>query len=143
MRIRSDEKVKACGMRDPEDACRFGNEKFVTLGDSFVGQYETALKRRLAPYHEGLISLSYEQCPFVSPDVWFESVAECPIINEKRKQLIDTFKAPKIVIISANEELFKVSKKRTADPAKDGRNSMSGGEIVNSKKAYQSSHLQI
>jgi hypothetical protein len=65
-------------------------------------------------------------------------VAECPIINEKRKQLIDTFKSPKIVIISANEELFKMSKKRTADPAKDGRNGMSGGEIVDSKKAYHS-----
>jgi hypothetical protein len=136
--FRSHEKVKACGMRDPEDACRFGNEKFVTLGDSFVGQYETALKRRLAPYHEGLISLSYEQCPFVSPELWFGSVAECPIINEKRKQLIDTFKSPKIVIISANEELFKMSKKRTADPAKDGRNGISGGEIVDSKKAYHS-----
>ena len=136
--FRSHEKVKTCGMRDPEDACRFGNEKFVTLGDSFVGQYETALQRELAPYKEGMISLSYEQCPFVSPDLWFGSVAECPLINEKREHLIDTFKEPKIVIVSANEELFNMAKKRTADPAKDGRDNRTGGETIDPKKAYQS-----
>ncbi len=136
--FKTQQKTTSCGMRDPEEACRFGNEKFVTLGDSFVGQYETALQRQLTPYHEGLISLSYEQCPFVSPDLWFGSVAECPIINEKRAHFIETFKEPKVVIVSANEELFSMAKKRTADPAKDGRNNMSGGEAVAAQKAYQS-----
>lgn len=136
--FKTQQKTTSCGMRDPEDACRFGNEKFVTLGDSFVGHYETALQRRLIPYHEGLISLSYEQCPFISPDLWFGSVAECPIINEKRAHLMETFKAPKIVIVAADESLFETPKKRTADPANDGRDNRTGGETVDPQKAYQS-----
>ena len=32
----------------------------------------------------GFISFNYEQCPFVSDQLWFGSVAECSYINEER-----------------------------------------------------------
>lgn len=136
--FRSKAKQAMCSSRDPDEACIFGNGKFVTLGDSFVGHYETALKRRLDKYGEGMMSLAHEQCPFVGTDIWFGIVPECPIVNEKRHRIIEGLKDQKIFIISADEGMFENSKKRTADPEKDAKSGMTGGERVETQKTLQS-----
>ncbi|MFC2073936.1 acyltransferase family protein [Campylobacterota bacterium] len=137
LNLRKEKRVSMCNMRDPNEACKFGNGKFITLGDSFVGHYETALKRRIDTLNEGLISLNYEQCPYVSSDIWFGNVPECPIVNEKRDDLINSFDEQKIFLISANEDQFYHPKKRTKDPLSDGRQNFNGGDEIDSKKAYQ------
>jgi len=57
--FRDGQKSNSCRQRDPREACEFGNGEFITMGDSYVGQYETALMRRLSPRNLGLISFNY------------------------------------------------------------------------------------
>lgn len=129
---------KTCDRRDPFHACQFGNRHFVTLGDSFVGHYEYALLEHLKKYHEGLISFSYAQCPFVSPDFWFGDHADCPIVNERRWSVINSFHEQKIFIIAANEGLFQDTKKRTNNPLQDGQKESREGEPVAEQQAWKS-----
>ena len=60
----------------------------------------------------GFISFNYDQCPFVSTQIWFGEVAECGIINELRRKVIKNFKDQKIIIVAANEAQFKKPKRR-------------------------------
>ncbi len=108
--IGSGKKIKTCSMRNPHEACRFGNEKFVTLGDSCVGHYEPTLRRLLEKRGEGMISLSAEQCPFVSDQIWFGNFPDCAAMNTKRWEVIDRFDDQKIFIISAEFALFETPK---------------------------------
>lgn len=127
-----------CYLRDPSDACRFGDEKFVFLGDSYVAQYERAVFARLKTIDMGFISLSYGQCPFVSENIWFGGRAECPYVNEQRRKVIEGFTDSKVFLISANEQQFENPKKRTNDPLKDGWEDFRGGERAASQIAWES-----
>jgi len=125
-------------MRDPYEACRFGREKVVFLGDSYVGHYERAVVDSLDDLDLGFISFNYEQCPFVSSEIWFGGVAECPHVNEQRRTLIEAFDENKIFIISANEGQFSKPKRRTNDPISDGRKKRRNGEALESDMAWSS-----
>lgn len=103
-------KIESCTMRDPHQACRFGNEKFVTLGDSCVGHYEETLRRKLDEKGDGMISLSAEQCPFVSDQMWFGNFPQCAAMNTKRWGVINQFHDKKIFIISAEFAQFEMPK---------------------------------
>jgi hypothetical protein len=108
---RSQEPQLMCNLREPESACEFKNGAFVTLGDSYVGQYETATLRILEDTSDGLLSLNYEQCPFVDGDLWFGDTPECPIINQKRWEKILGFEDKKIFFVSANSMYFAIGKR--------------------------------
>ncbi|MCB0336248.1 MAG: acyltransferase, partial [Bdellovibrionales bacterium] len=136
--LRSGELTTSCRMRFPREACRFGNEKVVYLGDSFVGQYERALVDSLKDWGLGFISFNYDQCPFVSDQVWFGIVPECSVVNEMRRNIIQNFDDKKVFIISANENQFAHPKKRTKDPVADGRNERIDGQGVDSSIAWES-----
>jgi hypothetical protein len=127
-----------CYSRSPRDPCAFGNEKIVFLGDSYVGHYERALIDRTKPFDLGFISLTYGQCPFVSDQIWFGKRAECPLVNELRKERIEAFKDSKIFIVSANERQFASSKARTDKPLADGRQALQNGDPVDSDVAWNS-----
>lgn len=132
-----------CDRRDPPHACQFGDGRFVTLGDSFVGHYEYALLERLRQRQQGLLSFSYAQCPFVATDLWFGDHAECPLVNERRWAIIKGFREQKIFIISANEGLFLDAKRRTRNPLQDGRNEIRAGEPVAAQQAWDSYFANI
>lgn len=127
-----------CYSRDPSDACRFGNEKIVFLGDSYVAHYERAILDATERYEMGFVSLTYSQCPFVSDDLWFGNRAECPLVNEKRREIIRGFKDKKIIVISANSTLLSGPKKRTDHPLDDARKRRRQGESVDEKLAWDS-----
>jgi len=125
-----------CNMRDPDQACRFGAEKIVFLGDSFLGQYERTLIDGLQTANLGFISFNYEQCPFVSDQIWFGNAAECPLVNERRRRIIDGFTDRKIFVLSANISQFSKPKRRTDAPLADGRRNRSDGESLPADTAW-------
>ncbi|GHA08903.1 hypothetical protein GCM10008090_18500 [Arenicella chitinivorans] len=134
-RLRNGTVTDRCNMRIPEQACRFGDERVVYLGDSFVGHYERAFIDTLGL---GFISLTYEQCPFVSEHLWFGNFAECPLVNEQRKALILGLGSPKIFVISVNEGQFRVPKQRTESPLEDARKRRRQGRQLDSSVAWSS-----
>ena len=127
-----------CNFRTVETACRFGDESWVTVGDSYVGQYDYALHEIVQEKGEGMISLSYEQCPFVSPSIWFGNVPECSVVNEDRLALLSNFMSPKKIILGANYNQFDHPKKRTKNPIEDGKKDFKGGEKVKGDIAWKS-----
>jgi len=97
----------SCYKRTPSEACRIGDALFVTLGDSFVAQYDRALYDTLKPTGHGLMTLGYGQCPFVSSEMYFSKQNHrCGEINQHRWNLIKQLEEPKIFVIAANETLF-------------------------------------
>ena len=127
-----------CYLRDPKDACRYGDERFVFLGDSFVAHYERAMSERLSERGIGFISFSYGLCPFVTDRIWFGTRPECSYVNEQRRKIIDNFSSKKIFLLSANEKLFQNPKKRTDDPIEDGWRGITEGEKASPKLAWDS-----
>lgn len=127
-----------CNFRTVETACRFGDESWVTVGDSFVGQYDYALHEIVQEKDEGMISLSYEQCPFVSPSIWFGNVPECSVVNEDRLALISNFKSSKKIILGTNYAQFGSPKNRTKNPIEDGKKNFQGGEKAEGDIAWES-----
>ncbi|AJJ28019.1 TPA: acyltransferase family protein [Yersinia enterocolitica] len=99
-----------CINRDPSDACRFGDESWVVIGDSYAGSFEYALQTELAARGKGIISLTYEQCSFVSDNLWFGTAPECAEINRRRWNVIKAFTDKKTFLISANYAQFKDTK---------------------------------
>ena len=133
--LRSNKTIVDCNMRTPIEACRYGNEKIVFLGDSFIGQYERAF---IDVFQLGFISFNYEQCPFVSNQIWFGNVAECPYVNEERRKLIEEFDDEKIFIVSAAYGQFDYPKRRVENPIADGRALRTKGEAVQPTEAWNS-----
>lgn len=109
---------RVCGMRSPQDACRFGDQSFVVVGDSFAGMYEYALEDQLRSFGHGLISFSFEQCPFVDDTLWFGTVKSCPKINKQRWEEIYKFKDRKTFIISADFNQFFATKQKVIENQK-------------------------
>jgi len=133
--LRSNKLTTNCNMRFPSEACRFGNEELVFLGDSYVGQYERAF---IDVFEMGFISFNYEQCPFVSDQIWFGNVAECSFVNEERRKIIESFNEPKVFVVSANYRKFRQPKRRVEDPISDGRANRIKREVVDSSEAWSS-----
>lgn len=127
-----------CNFRSVETACRFGNESWVTIGDSFVGQYDYVLHEITREKNEGMISLAYEQCPFVSPSIWFGNVAECSIVNKQRIKLISSFDSPKKFIVAANYSQFDGPKAKTKTPIEHGKKNFTGGSFIKTDIAWKS-----
>ncbi|WP_186367590.1 SGNH hydrolase domain-containing protein [Yersinia aldovae] len=107
-----------CGNRDPSGACKFGDESWVVIGDSYAASFEYALQTELAKKGKGIISLTYEQCSFVSDKLWFGTAPECPDINRRRWGVINAFSSKKTFLIAANYAQFKDTKLVEGSPGK-------------------------
>lgn len=101
-----------CNKRTVDTACKFGNQEWINIGDSFAGQLDPELHKILTEKGQGLISLTYEQCPFVSPDIWFGKVPECTTVNEERIKFLSGLNDKKKIIVTANYWQFENPKKR-------------------------------
>ncbi|HHW7242969.1 acyltransferase [Escherichia coli] len=128
------EKSIKCDGRTVATACRFGDEKWITVGDSFVGQYENEINMRVS----GLIAMSYQQCPYVSSNYWFGTAPECSEINKERDEFFKKIKGKHNILITANYEQFFNAKKKTNDPIGDANRGFSGGIQVKDKEIFDS-----
>lgn len=135
--LRTDLKTVACGFRSLEKPCRFGDEAWVTIGDSYAGQYDYELNKYLAREGHGLVSLTYEQCPFVN-DIWFGNVPECLVINEQRWRFINSLKSKKKVFVATNYNFFWQGKSPIANPIEMGKKDFSGGTGVDEGIVWKS-----
>lgn len=130
--------IARCNMRSVDTACKFGDESWVTIGDSFAGQYDFALHEKTQKINKGMISLSYEQCPFVSKNIWFRNTPECSQVNENRLKAIDNFKHHKNIIITADYYQFFEPKEKTSNPIKDSLDGFKGGKVLKTNIAWES-----
>lgn len=139
VKLRSNTLSNSCTMRDPLSACRFGDGSVVVLGDSYAGSFTYALKEKLKKEGKGLIALDYEQCPFVS-GLWFGNVAECPEVDKRRWQVLDSIKNKNktTILIATNYTQFTYPKEETLDPISDGRKNITVGTFVESAQAWKS-----
>lgn len=132
------EPVDQCFNRSPDTACRFGDESWVTLGDSTVGVFEYSLKERLALRDKGLIAMSYRRCPFFSSELSVADVPECPIVNEERWKVIGNFSGKKHILFSAAWHLLEQTVQRVNDPLEAARHGFRGGKKGDSRLAWES-----
>ncbi len=130
--------VELCWSRTADSACRFGDESWVTLGDSFAGVFDYVLHERLTALGKGHIVLTYTSCPFMSEDIWVADKPECPVVNEDRWKLIRSFKTPKHFLVTANFMGFDEVKRRVDNPYERIKNRNFTGEIVPSMEGWRS-----
>ncbi|SUB82033.1 O-acetyltransferase OatA [Pragia fontium] len=135
--LRTENETNRCGFRSLETPCRFGDESWVTIGDSYAGQYDYELLKHLKKMNKGLISLAYEQCPFVN-NMWFGNVPECLVINEQRWDRIKELKGRKNIIVAVNYNFFWQAKDVINNPIEMGKTDFSGGVGVDEEKVWQS-----
>ncbi|CQI88013.1 acyltransferase family protein [Yersinia rohdei] len=129
----SGEKTIDCTNRSPLEACKFGDESWVVLGDSYAASFEYALQNELAEKGHGIISLTYEQCSFVSEKLWFGTAPECPEINRQRWQVINNFTDKKTFLIAANYAQFKDVK-----VVQEGEKKTNGMPVVGEELVWES-----
>ncbi|WP_145526791.1 acyltransferase family protein [Yersinia rohdei] len=129
----SGEKTIDCTNRSPLEACKFGDESWVVLGDSYAASFEYALQNELAEKGHGIISLTYEQCSFVSEKLWFGTAPECPEINRQRWQVINNFTDKKTFLIAANYAQFKDVK-----VVQEGEKKSNGMPVVGEELVWES-----
>ena len=108
----SSQQQSLCNNRTVDTACAFGDKKWINIGDSFAGQLDPELKKALDEKGHGFISMTYEQCPFVSPNIWFGNVPECAVVNEDRLKYFSNLQEKKKIIVAANYWQFSLPKKR-------------------------------
>jgi peptidoglycan/LPS O-acetylase OafA/YrhL len=108
--------VVTCIQRDPSSACRFGDQSWVSVGDSFAGVFEYELKERLVRSGKGLVAMSYEQCPLLPDSIWFGSSPECTLINEARWKEISSMEGEKTFVIGGSFTPFYKAKQGVSDP---------------------------
>ena len=130
--------VELCWSRTVDSACHFGDESWVTLGDSFAGVFDYVLHERLSALGKGHIVLTYTSCPFMSEDIWVADKPECPVVNEDRWKLIRSFKTPKHFLVTANFMGFDEVKRRVDNPYERIKNRNFTGEIVPSMEGWRS-----
>ena len=128
--MESGDLTDTCSLRDPRDACEFGRRQWITLGDSFAAQYERALAEKVLPDGSGLMTLTYAQCPFVAPNMWFGDTKECAQINKLRWQIIRSLDKKHNFLISAHPMLLLTPKvaRSQGDRIVPGTRKMSGDE---------------
>lgn len=132
----------SCVLRDPQKACSSGDSSWVTIGDSYAGMYDFYLNEKLLQNGHGLLSLSYEQCPFID-GVWFGNVAECSLINERRWSVINKFQEKKTIVITADYRYFSKGKLETKSPLEDGRSNITAGESISENIVWNRFSLNI
>ncbi len=98
-----------CNLRMPIEACRYGDESWVVLGDSHAGVFEPSLLELLTKQNKGLFSLTFQQCPFVD-GVWFNDIKNCAQINQERWIEIKKWQKPKYILLSASVGQFNYAK---------------------------------
>ncbi len=133
--LKTGETVVQCGIRSLANPCRFGDESWVVIGDSYAGQYENEIIKNISQHGHGMISLTYEACPFVN-DMWFGSVPECVAINKERWQVLNKLKDKKKIIISSRYDLFPAAKEPVDNFIELANQGFSGGELVGGDKAW-------
>ncbi len=100
-----------CTNRTIDTLCSFGSKEWINIGDSFSGQLDPELKKILENKGQGFISMTYEQCPFVSTKIWFGNTPECPLVNEDRLKYFSNLQDKKKIIITSNYSQFYSPKK--------------------------------
>ncbi len=135
--LRSGVVSDSCYLRDPYQACTSGDASWVTIGDSYAGTLDYYLNNKLNSQGRGLLSLTYEQCPFVN-DIWFGNVPECTEVNKRRWDIINGFKDKKTIVLAANYSAFINGKKKTINPIEDGKNNINYGDKVNADLVWKS-----
>ena len=105
----SNYRTPGCWDRWPGDACRYGDEKLVFLGDSYLAVYQRAFLDVLGEM--GFVSLVYSACAFLEDQFWFGNTTECPYINKERVRVIEKFTDSKIFIFSANDQSFNIGRR--------------------------------
>ena len=127
----------SCFLRDPYQACTYGDGSWVTIGDSYAGTFDYYLSNLLVKKGHGLTSLTYEQCPFVN-NIWFGNAPECVEVNKRRWDIIKSFKEKKNIIIAANYYFFREGKVATQNPLEDGRRNLMYGTRINERAVWKS-----
>ncbi|ROR94886.1 peptidoglycan/LPS O-acetylase OafA/YrhL [Sinobacterium caligoides] len=127
-----------CDSRTVDSACKFGNGDWVTIGDSYAGQLDWGLKERLDKSGQGLISYTRQQCPFVSPDIFIGSRANCVYENIDRLDAISKFKGKKKIIVAAFYEQFYRSKQALKNPIKSASDKIIRGKKLKPSIVWQS-----
>ncbi|KFC81658.1 acyltransferase family protein [Buttiauxella agrestis] len=135
--ILTGEQVYACGLRSLDNPCKYGDESWVTIGDSFAGQYEYALQESLSKDGKGLMSLAYEQCPFLT-NMWFGNTPECTVVNEQRWKQIENLHSKKNILVAVNYDFFPGIKAGVSNPLEMGRQKFSGGVLIGDDEAWKS-----
>ncbi|MEZ9902848.1 acyltransferase family protein [Vibrio breoganii] len=130
------DEVQKCIYRTVDTSCKFGNGDWITIGDSFVGQYDYVLNQITQENGDGMQSLSYEQCPFVSPSIWFGDVPECTIVNEERLEFIANLSVKKKFIVASDYSQFNEPKKGVDSPITDGKRNLFGGNVIDTDIAW-------
>lgn len=124
-----------CGLRSLDNPCNFGGDDIIVLGDSYAGQYAPTILDYSKENNKGMLSLTYEQCPFVS-DMWFGNVPECVVVNEQRWKAIDSLKGKKTIFIAANYDQFPLAKAPVSSPLEMAKQNFSGGDFLGGEQAY-------
>jgi peptidoglycan/LPS O-acetylase OafA/YrhL len=135
--LRTDVVVDNCGFRSLETPCRYGNEAWVTIGDSYAGQYDYELLKELSSHDDGMVSLAYEQCPFVN-NIWFGNVPECLVVNEQRWKYLNELKNKKNIVVATNYNFFWQGKQPISNPIEMGKKDFSGGVGIDEDRVWKS-----
>ncbi len=98
--------IDHCLQRDPLDPCLFGNGDWILLGDSFAGQLQIPLLKKLKEKSLGLTSQVFSACPYFSSFLEVPSAQRCSIVNAKRQQFFRNLKKPRTIIVVANTDIF-------------------------------------
>ncbi|MDR2333361.1 MAG: acyltransferase [Burkholderiaceae bacterium] len=112
-----DHPTTQCIHRAPQTACAFGDVAVITLGDSNVGMYEYSLQQALEKHGQGILSLSYEQCPVYADPIWSGNVPECWQINQARWKLLEQYESRPVIVVSANFHQFERAKQADVLPS--------------------------
>lgn len=126
-----------CELRDPYEACHSGDQSWVTIGDSYAATFDFYLSRKLSTLGKGLLSLTYEQCPFVN-GIWFGNVPECTEVNKRRWKIIEGFKNKKTIFIATNYYFFRAGKKEILKPLEGGKKNLTFGESIDQEIVWES-----
>ncbi|RYZ81018.1 MAG: hypothetical protein EOP04_24785 [Proteobacteria bacterium] len=100
---------RVCRSRQPSEACAFGDQSWVTIGDSTVGVLEPTLQKALEQNNLGLITMNFDQC-LLGNNMWFGNETRCPQINEERWKVIEEWSDKKTVVISHRGWFFSDAK---------------------------------
>jgi peptidoglycan/LPS O-acetylase OafA/YrhL len=103
--------ISSCNGRLISDACEFLNSDVIIVGDSFAYQYDKPMYDYLLSHNKGLATYNFQQCPFVTSDIYFTPEI-CSLVNEDRWKKILTLTEKKVFILAAYYTAFDNPKKR-------------------------------
>jgi peptidoglycan/LPS O-acetylase OafA/YrhL len=134
----SGESITSCNGRLISDACEFLDSDVIIVGDSFAYQYDKPMYDYLLSHNKGLATYNFQQCPFVTSDIYF-SPEICSVVNEDRWKKILTLKQKKVFILAAYYTAFDNPKKRmNIETKKDMSSKSLSGDILEKDIAWKS-----